>query len=412
MMKFSPALLRYAFRVALSAFLLQGIAPNVRAGSLSYKIIDLGGLGGVSNTGFVSEAFGVNATGQVVGDSVLSNGTDLSAFRTDPGGQPMNNLGGSSSTAFAINDSGQSAGQSIFAGNNLTAFRTDPNGSITSGSNLGILPGGSFSFGQGINASGQVVGYGDTSTPNGTESHAFRTTSNGGLNAASDLGVLSGMNGSRAFGINSSGQAVGDSFNTSTGANVAFRADPGAAMKSLGLLPGGTFSQAVAINASAMVVGNADTSSAAQVAYRTTAAGDLSTATILGFLGGGSFSSAKGINDLGWVVGVGDTSTSSQDAWVWNGGSLVDLNNVLVNGQGWNLFSATGINDAGWIVGTGELNGETVAFLLEPVPEPGTLIMASTSVVLGLVLAWRRRRATTHMYPIGGRAAGVCGTLG
>ena len=101
MMEFSPALLRYAFRIALSAFLLQEIAPNVRAGPM-YRIIDLGGLGGVSNTGFVSEAFGVNATGQVVGDSVLSNGTDLSAFRTDPGGQPMNNLGGSPSTAFAI----------------------------------------------------------------------------------------------------------------------------------------------------------------------------------------------------------------------------------------------------------------------------------------------------------------------
>jgi probable HAF family extracellular repeat protein len=167
-------------------------------------------------------------------------------------------------------------------------------------------------------------------------------------------------------------------------------------MKSLGLLPGGTYSQAVAINASAMVVGNADTSSANQVAYRTTAGGDLTTATILGFLGGGSFSSALGINDLGSVVGVGDTSTSIQDAWVWNGGSLVDLNTVLVNGQGWDLFSATGINDAGWIVGTGELNGHAEAFLLIPVPEPGTLIMASTSVVLGLVLAWRRRRATTH----------------
>jgi probable HAF family extracellular repeat protein len=163
----------------------------------------------------------------------------------------------------------------------------------------------------------------------------------------------------------------------------------------LGLLSGGTFSTALAINASAMVVGNADTSSAAEVAYRTTAGGNLSTATILGFLQGGSFSSALGINDAGWVVGVGDTSSSSQDAWVWNGsGSLIDLNSVLVNGQGWDLFSATGINDAGWIVGTGEFNGQTEAFLLEPVPEPGALIMASTSVVLGLVLARSRRRAT------------------
>jgi probable HAF family extracellular repeat protein len=393
MTAFRPRLLRCAFALALSSLLFPGIVANVQAGTLLYKIIDLGGLGGVSSTGFVSEGFGVNASGQVVGDSVLSNGTDLSAFRTGPGGQPMNNLGGSSSTAYAINDSGQSAGESTFAGN-LRAFRTDPNGSITAGSNLGVLPGGSYSIGQGINASGQVVGQGDTTTASGTEVHAFRTTSTGGLNAASDLGVLSGMNGSRAFGINQSGQAVGDSFNSS-GADVAFRADPGSAMKSLGLLSGGTYSQAVAINASAMVVGNADTSSAGQVAYRTTAGGDLSTATILGFLKGGSFSSALGINDTGWVVGVGDTSTSSQVAWVWNGGSLVDLNTIVVNGLGWDLFSATGINDAGWIVGTGELNGETQAFLLESVPEPGTLLMASTSVVLGLVVAWRRRRATT-----------------
>jgi len=401
MIAFWPRLFRCAFALALSSFLFPGIEANVQAGSLSYQIIDLGGLGGVSNTGFVSEAFGINASGQVVGDSVLSNGTDLNAFRTGPGGTPMNDLGAFSGTGFisqgfGINASGQVVGYSgLSNGTDNLAFRTSPNGTITSGSNLGVLPGGSFSFGQGINASGQVVGYGDTTTPNGTQTHAFRTTSTGGLNAASDLGVLSGMNGSQAFGINQSGQAVGNSFNSTSGAEVAFRADPGSAMKSLGLLPGGSFSTALAINASAMVVGNADTSSAAEVAYRTTAGGDLSTATILGFLKGGSFSSAQGINDAGWVVGVGDTSSSSQDAWVWNGsGSLIDLNSVLVNGQGWDLFSATGINDAGWIVGTGEFNGQTEAFLLEPVPEPGSLIMASTSVVLGLALARRRRRAT------------------
>jgi probable HAF family extracellular repeat protein len=400
MIAFWPRLPRCAFALALFSFLFPGIVPNVQAGSLSYHIIDLGGLGGVSSTGFVSEAFGLNASGQVVGDSVLSNGTDLHAFRTGPGGTPMNDLGAFSGTGFisqgfGINASGQVVGYSgLSNGTDNLAFRTSPNGTITSGSNLGVLPGGSFSFGQGINASGQVVGYGDTTTPSGTQTHAFRTTSTGGLNAPSDLGVLSGMTGSQAFGINQSGQAVGNSFNS--GAQVAFRADPTSAMQSLGLLSGGSFSQAAAINASAMVVGNADSSSAAEVAYRTTAGGDLSTATILGFLKGGSFSSALGINDAGWVVGDGDTSSSNQDAWVWNGsGSPIDLNTVLVNGQGWSLFSATGINDAGWIVGTGELNGQTEAFLLQPVPEPGTLIMASTSVVFGLVLARRRRRATT-----------------
>jgi probable HAF family extracellular repeat protein len=394
MIAFWPRLLRCAFAVGLFSFLFPGIVANVQAGSLSYKVIDLGGLDGVSNAGFVSEAFGLNASGQVVGDSNLSNGT-LGAFSTGPGGQPINNLGGDGSSAKAINDSGQATGDSVF-GSTLSAFRTSPDGTITSGSNLGLLAGGSFSIGEGINASGQVVGQADTTTPNGTQTHAFRTTSTGGLNAASDLGVLPGMTSSQAFGINQSGQAVGVSGNSNTGAQVAFRADPGSsALTSLGLLSGGSFSTALAINASAMVVGNADTSSAAEVAYRTTAGGNLSTATILGLLQGGSFSSAQGINDAGWVVGVGDTSSSSQDAWVWNGsGSLIDLNSVLVNGQGWDLFSATGINDAGWIAGIGEFNGQTEAFLLEPVPEPGALFMASTGVVLGLVLAWRRRQAT------------------
>ena len=127
-MEFSSGLLRFAIASHCPHSCFKGSCRNVRAGSLSYTIIDLGGLGGVSNTGFVSEAFGVNATGQVVGDSVLSNGTDLRAFRTDPGGQPMNDLGGNSSTAYAINDSGQSSGQSILAGN-LSASARIPTGS-------------------------------------------------------------------------------------------------------------------------------------------------------------------------------------------------------------------------------------------------------------------------------------------
>src|SRR5262249_11490205 len=176
-----------------------------------------------------------------------------------------------------------------------------------------------------------------------------------------------------------------------------FRADPGSTMKSLGLLSGGTYSQAVAINASAMVVGNADSSSAVQVAYRTTAGGDLSPATVLGFLHGGSFRSALGLYNHGWVVGVGDSSTSGQVAWVWNGGSLIDLNTVLVNGQGWQLFSATGINDAGWIAGTGDLNGHSEAFLLSPVPEPSTLVTGLISLTLvGGVMVMKRRRCSTR----------------
>ena len=69
------------------------------------------------------------------------------------------------------------------------------------------------------------------------------------------------------------------------------------------------------------------------------------------------------INNSGTVVGGGGL--------IWdaiNGTrSLVDL---IPSDAGWQLDFAFGINNAGQIVGVGQLDGETHAFLLSPVPEP------------------------------------------
>jgi hypothetical protein len=50
---------------------------------------------------------------------------------------------------------------------------------------------------------------------------------------------------------------------------------------------------------------------------------------------------------------------------------------------------ATDINDAGRIAGYGSIGGQTHAFLLTPVPEPGALGLAGVAAVAGLL---RRRR--------------------
>src|SRR2546423_9670630 len=93
---------------------------------------------------------------------------------------------------------------------------------------LGTL-GGTFVQSNGfgtVNASGQVVGYSYTSTIG--DIHAFRTTPNGPITPASDLGVLGSGTESSALGINNSGQAVGYSALTANpdGPSHAFRTTP------------------------------------------------------------------------------------------------------------------------------------------------------------------------------------------
>src|SRR5207253_2012318 len=71
---------------------------------------------------------------------------------------------------------------------------------------LGTL-GGTFSVGNGINASGQVTGLAYTNT----SFHAFRTTATGTLSdPGADLGTLGGTR-SVGHGINDSGQVTGGS---------------------------------------------------------------------------------------------------------------------------------------------------------------------------------------------------------
>ena len=110
---------------------------------------------------------------------------------------------------------------------------------------LGTL-GGTQSFAYGINNSGQVVGYSDTSSGN---QHAFLYS--GGV--MQDLGTLGGTS-SGANGINNSGQVVGGSF-PSSGHGHAFLYS-GGVMQDLGTLSGRAGSGANGINTSGQVVGS------------------------------------------------------------------------------------------------------------------------------------------------------------
>ena len=80
---------------------------------------------------------------------------------------------------------------------------------------LGTLPGSTSSYAEGINASGEVVGYAWYGVGLGSYEHAF-LYSNGTMQ---DLNTLLGGSYSSASGINASGQVVGFA-KTSTGGDA------------------------------------------------------------------------------------------------------------------------------------------------------------------------------------------------
>ena len=386
----------------LGAWAIFGAAAVAPRPSLAdpgfFTVTNLGTLGG-------SETFaaGVNASGQVVGESQRVNPSADRAFRTSPGAaiSPSNDLGtlgtGLNSRAAGINASGQVTGSSEInpttpSGDDATthAFRVTG----TTMTDLGTL-GGSNSAGTAINASGQVVGSSDTA--GNTQSHAFRTTAGGTIVAGSDLGTLGGTF-SQAFGINDSGQAVGYA-ETAGGLLHAFRTTATGAIvagSDLGTL-GGTFSQALGINASGQAVGYAETAGGLLHAFRTTATGAIVAGSDLGTLGG-TFSEAFAINASGHVVGTSETSTAGVfHAFIFDGTAMFDLNSRLLGSTGGIVLTdALGINDSGQVVALGRgSDGFTRSFLLGPaaVPEPGTLALLGIGSGGLLVYLRGRRRA-------------------
>lgn len=170
---------------------------------------DLGTLGGAK----ASWARGINASGQVVGDSFTfpNDYHGYHAFITGPNGAGMTDLGtlgGDRSNASGINASGQVVGDSyITPAGAFHAFITGPNGAGMT--DLGTLGGisGYFSSASGINDSAQVVGWSETS---GSPEHAFITGPNGvGMTDLNSLVSLpSGIVLTEATAINNMGQVV------------------------------------------------------------------------------------------------------------------------------------------------------------------------------------------------------------
>ncbi len=364
--------------------------PFVIFAQPQYTVHDVGTLGGSS-----SQATGVNNSGQVVGGSTTVSSL-IRPFRTaansaiNPATDDLGTLCLSFLCKFAINratginSSGQVVGVSREDFVTPAGFRTAPNSPINPATD-NLLGFGFHNIDNivptGINDSGQVAGWIQPCDFLGCEQievFAFRTAPNSPMNLATDdLGTLGGAppyfyTATRASGINSSGQVVGDSYSSYSATGLdkhAFRTAPNSRINpvtdDLGTL-GGSFSGATGINSSGQVVGASRTVSGQVHAFRTAANSAINPATDdLGTLGG-SFSQAAGINRSGQVVGYSTAASGEQHAFLYSGGVIHDLNNLIATNSGWTIAAANATNDLGQIAGNGIINGVQHAIRLDP----------------------------------------------
>jgi len=295
-----------------------------------------------------------------------------------------------------IADDGSVVGDSL---NNTLARRAvvwAPDGTVA---DLGTGADSAMSQARAVSPGGALIA-GDHRNPNG----ATEAANWDAAHTLTFLGSLAPDSGGRAFAINDSGLAVGDSRNAvglfrpvkyENGAVVELADNVGAASDvnsaaqivgwvdtvdgQLAMLWEGTGStiltslgdarqSAAAINESGVIVGSAlhpDDSKLHAVVWDNGAIQDLGLYQDL------FPTAALDINDAGVIVGTATMEFASgrTTALIWRNGVAEELNNLIPPGSGWDLLVASAINGSGQIVGWGERDaGRTRAFILTPLP--------------------------------------------
>lgn len=321
---------------------------------------------GVLPGGIGSQCSSVSASGQVVvgiswGEWGVSNDR---SFRIVGNGEAQDIgtfPGAENMWATAVSGNGTTTVGLAFTPTGLRGFRLR-NGVFL---DLGVLPGAPYGTeAYGVSHDGSVV-VGTGSSP-GDLFHAFRWTQQTGM---VDLGTLPGGDYSYGNAVSASGQVVVGA-STSANGEQGFRWTPSTGMTQLQPIDPAVPSGAFAVSATgAFAAGYSGTSM-----VRWNAAGQVQD---LGTLPGGSYAVAYAISGNGQIVGgMSDDVTMESRATVWAALlGQVDLNEFLpelgVDLSDWDLDGVTSISaDGRTLVGFGQFQGENRGFVVR-VPNPG-----------------------------------------
>ena len=298
-----------------------------------------------------TDATALNDHGAVAG-TYRNPGTDVvHAFRFSNRGliDDLGTLGGSRSFGQGVNNSGEIVGSSQLAGDLVVHAFVSKDGVM---SDLGTLGGDSMAFG--INRSGEVCGSAVTADHN---YHAFLYSQGNMM----DLGTLGGTS-SFGEGLNRFGKVTGAAYLPGDSIYHAFLYENGS-MTDLGSLA--DFSHGYAVNDKGQVAGETFVPNGIGAhAFLFTNGSMIDLGTF-----GGTISEGFGINNAGHVVGTANIANDQdRHAFIYiSGKGMLDLNALIPSGSGWVLQVARAVNDKDEIVGFGVINGKSRAFLLEPV---------------------------------------------
>lgn len=351
--------------------------------AVNYQLSGLGTLGGGS-----SLAYGLNDSGIVVGQS-FNPSSGLNEAVVWAGGS-IQSLG-FEGIARAVNNTGTVVGV-----NGPASFGRAYSWHSGAYSDLGTL-GGAYANAYDINDAGVITGVSLTSPQNNGNPEVFYTHGFSYQNGTmEDLGTHSSPLGySRGHGINESGAITGRASLVEfidSQKHAAIWPDDGSGIISIAAI--NSYSTGQDVNDAGIVVGNGYD---ADFSMRALLIQDGVASLMDSF--GGSDSRAFAINNDGVIVGKSDTTQGTSLATVsFDGTGISDLNMLVDDLSGWlTLNVAYDVNELGQIVGYGtRLDGSTEAFLLSPtvVPLPSAFILFG-SAIAGLVL---RKRYRTRLH--------------